>query len=286
MKLIIKIIIFCAFTLAIWGVFTLVAGGSAKTDFSGLYRSNVDEINNTITADWANAAGWDPEIYHNQMVMIAQSHNAEIISDDARTSLRDRVNREAYSKIIAAMKEQFANPDCEKTILDANYEGLQTVIANQPGVEKIPEVAEVERVYNLYNRIYNFIRRPIGLTPRFNPDEVTWLPAFAPYSASLLRTKAELLGNPLYAQYLSNITDLKSIHQTEQKINDASSRYYDSLYNQISGHFTLRASNATESDDIRAVKQSLNAVRSAVFNEIGNSSNITSRLRSLYDSLF
>lgn len=287
MKLLKQIIIFAVFTAAIWGVFELVSDGKPQANLSALYGSNVDEINNTISADWKNLDGWDAEVYNNEMVMIAQSHTAELINDEARTTLTDRVNTEAYKKCVDAMKHEFAKAGCSNATVTDNYNGLQMVISRQPAIEKLPDVVEMEKVYSLYNRFRTFISRNISLMPHFNSGVHSWDPAFRPFAESLHRTKNELLANPLYSRYLSNISELKRIHQTDAKINSARIGYYNNLYSQISSYFSSRVAEAGDDADLRSeLKSSLIAVRSAVINDPESLPEIKTQLRQLYERIF
>lgn len=286
MKLIKQIIIFIVFTGAIYGVFTFVTGGKPINDLSALYGSNVDDLNTSISQGWAERSDWDNDLYNSQLVMIAQSHNADLITDEARKSLTDRVNKEAYTTIVNAMNREFAKANCNDNLLQLNYDGLQTVMARQPGVEKLPEIALVDRVYSLYRRIKAFNSRPVALTPRLDSDALSWSPKFEPYSQSILRQKSEMLGNPLYSAHLANITDLKQIHRTETKLAEARTAFYNNLYAQIERYYSDRLNGDIETEILKKLRTNFNTLRSAVFNEIGTRHDISSKLRQLYERLF
>lgn len=286
MKLLKQILIFCVFTAAIYGVFALVTAPKTAFDKSSLRGSNVDQISEEITTDWAGKTQWDADVYNREMTMIAQSRASNLINDDARKSLYDRVNKEAYTRITSAMNGEFARRDADEAVLAANYDGLMTVATREPGVERVPEVADVESVYSLYNRVKQFCGRSFAMKPRFNAADGSWAPSFPAMERNARATRDNLVGNRDFASRLSHIDEMKKIHQTDAKLADARSKYYDDLAAQIESHYREAAAACDPAtDQLKDLKDKLQAVRSAVYNETSGNHPINNRLRSLVNSL-
>lgn len=287
MKLIKEIFIFCVFTAVIYGVFTFVTTGKQVFDASALLVSNVDQINSEITSDWVGLEGWNADVYNREMTMIAQSHNSGLINDDARKSLYDRVNRNAYSKIVDAMNRQFNRVACNESVLADNYDGLMVVASREPGVEKIPEVADVENIYSLYRRVKEFNNRKLSLSPVFNGLSGTWTPSFTNFASDIRTQRDRFLNNSDFKTRLSHISEMKKIYLTENRINDARTDYYNKLASQIEDYYRSKVASIDRgTPEFEASRREFNSVRSDIYKETDKLGDINYRLRTLYSMLY
>lgn len=280
MKIVFKSLIFCAFVAIIWFLFSLLSRPSQKFDTASLFSGNVERMGNEIAQQWSSKTEWDNELYQSQMTRIAQSYSADLIDRTARKTLYDRVNREAYSKAVQAMDHEFSRSDCNGTVLSRNYEGLSTIAEREPSIEQIPEVATALSTYSLYRRIISFNNSPIGLTPRFDIATVDWSPKFEPYASRINNQKQALTSDRLFSR-ISHINDIRRIHETSSRIDEAQSRYYSALSQAVSSTFNAAVTPDSDNSDLRMKLQEL---RSKAYQTAPASFN--SDLASLYRRLF
>jgi hypothetical protein len=284
-KLLKQIAIFCVFTALIALVFTFVSNSAPVYDASALAASSVEQLNAEIAEEWGSQTQWNSDVYNRQIKAIAQSRNSDLINDDARKSLTDRVNKEACNKALAAMNRQLALTNCDSQALAYNYEGLMTIASRQPGLEKLPEVAQMMRIYSLYCRIISFNRRNLAIGCSFNPASGSWSPKFSPYADGIRRQRNELTSNDIYRTRLSHINDIKQINQTDQKLARARDNYYQSLYRQIENHYQSASANNNNNDN-GSLRTKFQNLRGAVYNETSGNGEINNQLRNLYSRLF
>lgn len=270
------------FTAAIWGVFTYVTAGKQSFDTSSLLTSNVDQLNAKISNDWKGLTAWDNGTYRRHMTMIAQCHNSGQIDDDARKSLYDRINKEAYTTAAKAMDRQFDLTACDETVLNDNFDGLMVIASKEPGIEKIPDVEKVERLYSLYRRVKNFNNRSFILTPVFNGNMQTWTPSFPAFAANMRRVRDEILSNSDFRSRLSHISEMKKIHQTDSRLNEARYKYYNDLYSQIESYYTAEAARLDrQSQQWKDRRPEFQALRSNIYNETNGNHQINDNLHNL-----
>lgn len=275
------------FTAAIWGVFTCVTASEPTFDPSAMLTSNVDQINAGITRDWAALDKWDNDTYSRQMTLIAQTYNSGLINDDARKSLYDRVNREAYTTAAKAMDEQFRKTGCDETLLADNYNGLMVIAAKEPGIEKVPDVEQAERLYVLYRKVKDFNNRSLRLRPHFNGNDQSWSPSFSAFATNIQRTRDDILSNPDFRSRLSHITEMKKIYQTDNKLNEARVQYFNDLYSQIESYYTsLAAQYDRTSEEWESKHTEFKSLMSDVYKESGDVQQINRKLHYLRKRLW
>ena len=267
MKLLKQVILFIIFTGIIFGIFTLVTRRSDTIDMSSLNVGNHEQILSEILADWKGLTDWDEDTYNRQMTMVAQSYNAGILKEDDRKSLYDRVNKEAYTKAVDAMNREFALAGCDASKLASNYSGLQTIEMHEPAYARIPAIAEVTKVYNLYNQIIAFNKKSFGLSPRFNPATDQWN-SWTGHQDRLSKQKADFLANPIFSSRLKHINDIKAIYSTDTKLADSRRDFYDKLSNEIAADFNAEISRIN----------SMSANQSSISQSNASGRNLASRL--------
>ena len=164
MKLLKQILIFLAFTGAIFGIFTIATRQKPELNTDALAAANHEQIIKEIDGDWSNLSDWDEETYNRQLTKVAQSLNAGVINDVDNRTLRDRINKSAYTKCVDAMEREFGRADCDDAKLTLNYDGLQVVQMNEPGLSSNDRIIEVSKIYNLYKRVFAFNNRSFNMS--------------------------------------------------------------------------------------------------------------------------
>lgn len=281
MKLVKEIIIFLVMVAGIYVLFALNSSSSGKIDTTALMSGGIDRLSADIDAQWASLNDWNEELYRKQMTRIAQSHSAGLLDATARKTLYDRVNKQAYTKAVAAMEEEFGRASCNRLRLTDNYNGLMAVTTREPSVAMIPDVDRTLDTYALYNRIIAFNSINFGLTPKFSLESLDWSPKFESYASGVRSRRDALLSHKAYPR-ISHIIDVKKINDTERKLSEASARYYDSLASAITSSFT-QASEA-EDADLAALRLELQRLRSNVYGYY--SPVLDTALSNLYYKLF
>lgn len=280
MKIVFKSLIFCVFVAIIWLLFSLLSRPSQKFDTASLFSGNVERMGNEIAQQWSARSGWDNDLYQAQMTKIAQSYSANLIDRTARKTLYDRVNREAYSKATEAMDREFSRNNCDASILADNYAGITTIAEREPSIVEIPQVATALATYSLYRRAISFIKSPIGLTPHFDIEAVDWTPRFEPYAIRINNQKQALTSDRLFSR-ISHINDIRRIHETSSRIDEARTRYYASLSQAVASAFDNALSPDSDNSDLRMKLQEL---RSKAYQIAPSSFNTD--MSSLYRRLF
>lgn len=285
-KLLKQVAIFAVFVAIIGGLTALITRRASTFNTATLLHGSIDDIRGQITSEWSNANGWDSDLYESQLSMIAQSRAADIISEDGRLTLLDRANQEAWQACVKAMNAQWDLANCNASIVNHNHSGLETVILRRPALEQVPDVKEAMAIYNLYRSILAFNNAKLGLDPRFDISTNQPRNDFNAYARGIESRKASLTGNKHYPR-LRHINDIARINTTSQRLNDARTRYLNSLYSQIASAYTSAVETARANDDseqINELAKNLRMLRSSLFNS--GYTQLTSQLQSLQSSLF
>ncbi|MDE5657779.1 MAG: hypothetical protein K2I25_01850 [Muribaculaceae bacterium] len=248
MKLLKQILIFIVFTGAIYGIFTLVTRQKEVVNTAALSAGNHEQIIKEIDRDWSGLTDWDEETYNRHNTMVAQSLNAGIINELDRKTLIDRINKAAYQKCVSAMDREFARADCNGDKLADNYAGLQTILMNERGLASNRQITEVSKVYNLYQRIIAFNNKPLGLNPRFDSSNDSWN-SWTGHQDRISKQKNEFVTDPIFQNRLKNITAIRRIHDTDSKLGEARSKFYDRLSSEICSYYD------NEATDLRRAKE-------------------------------
>ncbi len=280
MKLIKEIIIFSVMVAAIYGLFALNSSSSKKIDTDALIGGGIEQLSSDIDAQWATLNDWDDNLYQKQMTRIAQSYSAGLFDATARKTLYDRVNKQAYTKATVAMNEEISRSNCQYSRLTANYNGLMTVTTREASIATLPDVARVLETYSLYTRVMAFNSMNLGLTPRFNIGNLDWTPKFESYARGIRSRRDVLLSHNAFGR-ISHITDIRKIHEAENKLQQAANRYYSNLSSQICDAFT-QASQA-EDVDMESLRMDLQRLRSNVYGRYSIS--LDNSLSNLYNTL-
>lgn len=261
MKLVKQILIFAVFTGIIFGVFTFVTKQEVVVNTAALSATNHDQLRADIKREWSSRNDWDEETYNHQITMVAQSLNAGIIDETDSRTLRDLINEAAYKKCVSAMDREFDRANCNDEKLAHNYAGLQTIIMNERSYAKKDKIVEVCNVYSLYQRIIAFNKRSFGLNPRFNNATDTWA-SWTGHQNRINNQKNEFLANPIFQSRLNKIAAVKEIYNTESKLQDARSRFYNKLSDEICSYYQgelslLQQMSADDATGVRAKKAEL-----------------------------
>lgn len=250
MKLLKQILILIVFAGAIFGVFTFVTKDNAVVNTAALSAGNHEQLLAEIDRDWKDLSNWDEETYNRNMTMVNQSLNANIINDlDSRT-LKDRINKSAYQKCVAAMNREFGKADCDASKLADNFAGLQTILMNERGLASNSQIVDITKVYNLYNRIIAFNNKSFNMSPRFNGNNSTWN-SWTGHQDRIISQMNEFVNDPIYQNRLKGITAIAEISKTHSKLADARSKYYDQLDNEMCSYYRSKL------NDINNMSESL-----------------------------
>lgn len=256
MKLLKQILIFIVFTGAIYGIFTLVTKENEVVNTAALSAGNHEQLSKEIDNDWNGKSDWDEETYNRHITMVAQSLNAGIINELDGKTLKDRINKAAYQKCVSAMNREFDRRDCDATKLALNYGGLQTIIMNERGLATNDQIAEVSKVYSLYQRIIAFNNRSLALSPRYNSSNDTWN-SWTNHQDRINKQKSDFIADPIFQSKLKGISDICKIYDTDSRLQDARRKFYDNLDDEIYNYFSSRCSQLQGDDDNYAEKSAL-----------------------------
>ncbi|MDE6345541.1 MAG: hypothetical protein K2L55_02605 [Muribaculaceae bacterium] len=248
MKLLKQILIFIVFTGAIYGIFTLVTNQKEVVNTAALSAGNHEQIIKEIDRDWNDLSDWSEETYNRHNTMVAQSLNAGIINELDSKTLKDRINKAAYQKCVAAMDREFARADCDAAKLADNYAGLQTILMNERGLANNGQIVEVGKVYNLYQRIIAFNNKSFGLNPRFNSSNDTWN-SWTGHQDKIYRQKNEFVTDPRFQSRLNGITAINRIYDTDSKLQEARNKFYNRLSSEICSYY------GNEANDLKRAKE-------------------------------
>lgn len=268
MKLLKQTLIFLVFTGAIYGVFTIVTKQKEVVNTAALSSGNHEQLIKEIDRDWNSLSDWDEDTYNRHNTMVAQSLNAGIINElDSRT-LKDRINKAAYQKCVSAMDREFDRKDCDEAKLAHNYAGLQTVLINERGLANNSQIVEVSNVYSLYQRIMAFNKKSLALSPRYDSVNDTWS-SWTGHQDRIYRQKNEFISDPIFQNRLRGITAICKIYDTDSRLQEARSKFYDKLGNEIYAYFDSRYAQLPEATDGQYASER-NAEKSALRSRITN----------------
>lgn len=268
MKLLKQILIFLVFTGAIYGIFTLVTKQKEVVNTAALSSGNHEQLIKEIDRDWNSLSDWDEETYNRHNTMVAQSLNAGIINELDSKTLHDRINKAAYQKSVSAMNREFDRKDCDDAKLALNYGGLQTVLMNERGLANNSQIVEVSKVYSLYQRIMAFNNRSLALSPRFNSGNDTWN-SWTSHQDRIYKQKNEFISDPIFQNRLKGITAICRIYDTDSRLQEARSKFYDRLGDEICAYFDSRYAQLPDDTDGRHTDER-NAEKSALRSRITN----------------
>lgn len=267
MKLLKQILIFIVFTGVIYGIFTVVTRQKEVVNTAALSAGNHEQLIAEIDRDWNGLSDWDEDTYNRHNTMVAQSLNAGIINDlDSRT-LRDRINKAAYQKCVASMNREFDRPDCDDAKLALNYGGLQTVLMNERGLATNNHIVEISKVYSLYQRILAFNSKSFGMSPQFNGSNDSWN-SWTGHQDRINRQKSEFINDTIFQNRLRKITVIAQIYKTDDRLQEARSRFYNTLGDEICTYYDRQLAQqpeASASDDNES-----RAYRAALASRVGN----------------
>lgn len=261
MKIVKQILIFAVFTGIIFGIFTFVTKQEEVVNTAALSATNHDQLRADITREWSSRNDWDEDTYNHQLTMIAQSLNAGVIDDTDSRTLRNLINETAAKKCVSAMDREFARANCDDEKLALNFAGLQSIIMNEKSYAQKQQIVEVSNVYSLYQRVIAFNNKSFGLSPRFNNVNDTWA-SWTGHQDRINRQKSEFISNPIFQSRLAGITKVKAIYNTDSKLQDARTSFYNKLGNEICSYYQgemslLRQMSEDELTDFRAKKAEL-----------------------------
>lgn len=262
MKLLKQILIFLVFTGAIYGIFTLVTKQKEVVNTAALSSGNHEQLIKEIDSDWNGLSDWDEDTYNRHNTMVAQSLNAGIINELDSKTLHDRINKAAYQKSVSAMNREFDRKDCDEAKLALNYGGLQTVLMNERGLANNSQIVEVSKVYSLYQRIMAFNNRSLALSPRFNSGNDTWN-SWTGHQDRIYKQKNEFISDPIFQNRLKGITAICRIYDTDSRLQEARSKFYDRLGDEICAYFDSRYAQLPDDTDGRHTDER-NAEKSAL----------------------
>lgn len=268
MKLLKQILIFLVFTGVIYGIFTVVTRQKEVVNTAALSAGNHEQLIADIDRDWNGLSDWDEDIYNRHNTMVAQSLNAGIINDLDNRTLRDRINKAAYQKCVAAMNREFDRPGCDDAKLALNYGGLQTVMMNERGLANNSQIVEVSKIYSLYQRILSFNKKSLGMSPKFNGNSDSWN-SWTGHQDRINRQKSEFINDPIFQNRLKKITAIAQIYKTDDRLQEARSKFYKTLGDEICAYYDRQLSQqpvaSTDGDDSET-----RAYRAALASRVGN----------------
>ncbi|MBD5210696.1 MAG: hypothetical protein HDS77_05435 [Bacteroidales bacterium] len=235
MKLLKQILIFLAFTGAIFGIFTIATRQKPELNTDALAAANHEQIIKEIDSDWSNLSDWDEETYNRQLTKVAQSLNAGVINDVDNRTLRDRINKSAYTKCVDAMEREFGRADCDDAKLTINYDGLQIVQMNEPGLSSNDRIMEVSKIYNLYKRVIAFNNRSFNMSPAFSGSTGSWN-SWTDHQDRIFRQLDDLLSDSRFAR-IKGINNVKKIYDTSRKVADSRTQFYNRLQSDACAYF-------------------------------------------------
>lgn len=268
MKLLKQILIFLVFTGAIYGIFTLVTKQKEVVNTAALSSGNHEQLIKEIDRDWNSLSDWDEETYNRHNTMVAQSLNAGIINELDSKTLHDRINKAAYQKSVSAMNREFDRKDCDDAKLALNYGGLQTVLMNERGLANNSQIVEVSKVYSLYQRIMAFNNKSLALSPRYDSANDTWS-SWTGHQDRIYKQKNEFISDPIFQNRLKGITAICRIYDTDSRLQEARSKFYDRLGDEICAYFDSRYAQLPDDTDGRHTDER-NAEKSALRSRITN----------------
>lgn len=294
MKLVKQILIFLVFTGAIFGIFTFVTHQKPELNTESLAVANHEQIIKEIDNDWNNLTDWDEDTYNRQLTKVAQSLSAGVINVDDNRTLRDRINKSAYTKCVDAMEREFDRTDCSDEKLALNYDGLQVVQMNEPGLASNARIIDVSKVYNLYKRVIAFNNRSFGLNPNFRGNTGSWN-SWTAHQDRIFSQQNELLNDPKFPR-IKSITAVRKIYDTNNKVTDSRLNFYNRLESEACSYFNDEinrcrqlAMNSSGDNPVVAAKKSeildcISDVRVKLANNekyLSSSHNIFDRLRDM-----
>lgn len=273
MKLVKEILIYIVFTGVIFGIFTLVTKDKEVVNTASLVAGNHEQMIQDIDRDWKGLSDWSEDTYNRHNTMVAQSLNAGIINDIDSRALKDRINKAAYQKCVAAMNREFDKADCSASKLADNYAGLQTILMNERGLAGNSQIAEVTNLYNLYTKIIAFNNRSVNMGPRFNGSDDSWK-SWEGHQDRVMKQKNDFISNALF-QRLKNITAIKEIYRTDSKLAEARGKFYDKLSDEIHSYFSKEKEEAQNgsvdeserSSKISGLRNRMTHIRAKMANE-------------------
>ncbi|MDE6316788.1 MAG: hypothetical protein K2L73_00110 [Muribaculaceae bacterium] len=133
------------------------------------------------------------------------------------------------------MEREFDRTDCSDEKLALNYDGLQVVQMNEPGLASNARIIDVSKVYNLYKRVIAFNNRSFGLNPNFRGNTGSWN-SWTAHQDRIFSQQNELLNDPKFPR-IKNITAVRKIYDTNNKVTDSRLNFYNRLESESSSYF-------------------------------------------------
>lgn len=202
-------------------------------------RQEISAANNRIakyydkfTQSWNDAADWDSELFRRNCADVSVLSAKYNVSE-----LHDHNVNLAFQTVNSKMFDLWHSPDCTKADVDRYIAAIDTITAYAPYMENNDGVKKLREVYAVFAEADNFVHKGFGLQPRFNGNDGTWND-FNIYRDGQIQQRNKIKSNPLYSSHLSNITYLKDgLNQTEAKLGEARTLFYDALSRQIQNHY-------------------------------------------------
>lgn len=236
--------------LKLVGLFVIIAGviigilfikppGDEGSSNNGPNDMSLTEYKADFAKDWDEKHDWDEKIFRRhcrEIKTLAKDYDVTELNDYNISEASDIVNEKIFSL--------WKSANCKKVDVDRYRAAVDTIVhydakmANNIGVKKIKEV------YGVYADAYNFVIKPLSLSPGFNG---TGWNNFKNYAEQQRAHKNRILANPSYKNHLSNITQIKDgLGNLDSRLSQAQRSFYIALENQIYAHYNRIPSSARD----------------------------------------
>lgn len=234
--------------LKLLGIFILILGGAIgillinSTDDTEIIDmegfKDAEEIRSNIESYWHNASTWESEDFEAQHSKITRSNGSGWIDAQDAHNLSELLYTLVINRMEKLLVEEYAKSDCKADIIGDLMKGIDAVCQKQPAYSNDPKVKELRNCYELFKGIGSFAKMSFNPDCKLteNPDGTHKWVDYSSYEASMNRKAKDYRENPLYTQYLSNITRLKDgidASKVTNRLKSGKTAYSSKLANEL-----------------------------------------------------
>ena len=245
------------------GILWLANIDSGKKTKIFVPKSEIESATADIEGSWEESADWNHQVFADNCDLVKQM--AKAYPDDAAAidNLRDRNCNLALERIHPAMINQWANADCDRSVIKKYKAALDTVVKSYPNFEKMAMVKELNEIHKVYERAVRRAEGQVACGASFNGETGTWN-SFDAYARGVRGERDAILHHQHYSQYLSNISAIKSgLNSIDDRLATARTNFYSALNSRILTFFR----NIAQAERTQDQLATLRSVKSRFLNE-------------------
>lgn len=219
-----------------WG--SLFGGSQSNEGFAETDKIDITEKCTEIRSAWNNVSGWDADIYNAQRKDIDQSKAMGMFSEKGYNTVNNCLIESATNSACDAYMLFLKSQEYSHEKLQKHFKGVEA-IKKAENLNNDNRIAQVEKINQLYLKVYNFSRDKHIISPHFNETTTDWT-SFATLQNRILTTADSYRNNALYQKELKHLSGFESALDRNNLLSVTGRQkkgFYEGLSQQITGYF-------------------------------------------------